>query len=146
MKNVTAFSTSVSIVSTVTFPFGFQITQFSDDEDPIKFNEKIVQGTKVLLNGKILAYKTAKPIEVSISVIPGSEDDKMLSLLQAASNVKNQLIPVEDTVVMTISYPNEIAIYNGGALVAGPAGKSVKTSGRFASNTYRFVFTESISF
>ncbi|WVW37736.1 putative structural tail fiber protein [Aeromonas phage Gekk3-15] len=141
ISDVSGFGLKCAILSTATFPYGFSISKFPDDVDPIVISELTVRKLQMLLDGKMLSYQTANPVEVAISVIPGSPDDINLGIILSASQVKDQLIPLPDTVIMTITYPDgSTSVLADGTMLSGPAAKSVMASGRMKTSTYKFAF------
>lgn len=144
--NVSGFGTKVTIVSTTTFPYGFTISQLSDDVDPVSIENLEVAKHQMLLNGDLLTYKTANPAIVDVSVIPGSSDDANLSVILSASRIKQQIVPIPDIVVMTIAYPDgAVSVLAKGSIISGPPARSVMASGRAKSNKYRFAFGEVVT-
>lgn len=147
VANVTAFGVSCTVLSTVTFPYGFTIKEdFPDDVDPIQIGDQTVRVPQMLLDGTLYSYATAKPIEVAISVTPGSRSDSNLGIILAASKVKQQLIPIPDFITMVITYPDGvISTLINGSMVSGPPARSIQSSGRIKTNTYKMVFQDSAS-
>lgn len=140
-ENISGSGTKVTIVSTVTFPYGFTINSLSDDDIPINVENLEVAKYEMLLNGRMLPFGVAKPVIVELAVVPGSNDDANLSVLLSASRIRQQIVPIYDIIVMTINYPNgAVNIFSGGAMLSGPPAFSVMSNGRLRTNKYKFAF------
>ena len=122
VQNVSAFATSVLVASSASFPFGFVVKEFTDDSNPIEVGPNVTQSYKMLLDGTLKAYKTAKPIDVALTVIPGGNDDTNLGIILSATKIYKKIIPrLAETVIMTVTYSNGgTVIFNNGALLSGP--------------------------
>lgn len=143
-KNISAFGTKISIVSTVTFPYGFTLSQFADDVDPLVVEDLVVSKHEMLLNGKILGYRTANATIVELAVIPGTNDDANLAIILAANRVKTKILPTPDILVMTIGYSDgSVCVLSDGVMLSGPPTRSVMAAGRERTNKYKFAFGES---
>lgn len=146
VANVSGFGAKCHIVSTATFPYGFALSKLADDIDPIVVEDLEIKKFEMLLDGSMLAYQTANPVLVSLSVIAGSVDDINLGVMLSASQIRGKLIKLPDTVLMTVSYPDDtISTFTRGAMLAGPPAKSVLVSGRYKTSTYKFAFTDCTS-
>ena len=143
VANVSAFGTSCTIVSTVTFPSGFNVSDFADDVDPIQVGNLTIRTRQMLMDGSIHTRLSANPIEVTLAVIPGSPSDKNLQVLFNASRVRQKLLPIPDFIGMMISYPDGVtSALIDGSIISGPPVRSVSMSGRIKTNQYGFVFAD----
>lgn len=146
VANVSGFGATCNIVSTATFPYGFSLSKLADDVDPIVVEDLEIKKFEMLLDGSMLSYRTANPVLVSLSVIAGSVDDANLGIILSASQIRGKLIRLPDTIWLTVSYPdNTISTFTRGAMLSGPPAKSVLSSGRYKTSTYKFAFTDSTS-
>lgn len=145
--NISAQGISCTVVSTVTFPYGFSIKEdFPDDVDPITIGNQTVRSSKMLVDGSLYTYITAKPIEVTISVLPGTKSDTNLGVILSASKVQQQLIPLPDSLSLVISYPDGVtATLIMGSMVSGPPARGVSRDGRIKTNQYQMVFQDSVT-
>ncbi len=145
MQNVSGFGLSINILASNTFPSGFNVSQFSDDSDPLDLPEYTVGDASSGLNGDLLVWNKASGIHVSISVIPGGVDDTNLEALLDANSVGLNKQSAKDEISWVITYPdNTRASCGPGIITTGPISKAVASSGRLKTRTYHFVF-ESIS-
>lgn len=141
MQDISGFGLRLNIRASVTFPVGFDITQFADDADPFDSPEITVAESAMGLNGDLLRWNNANPIVRTISVVPGSDDDRNLAALFEANRAGRGKNPVQDEITLTAVYPDgRVETYSPGAITAGHSGKSVASTGRLKSKTYTFVF------
>ena len=63
MINVSGFGTGIVIVSTSSFPMGFSLSKFADDESPISSKELEPFGYEMLYDGGLFAFDKAAPLE-----------------------------------------------------------------------------------
>jgi len=124
-----------------TFPTGFIITQFADDADPLDIADIQLAETAMGLNGDMVSWNTANPIPMIISVVPGSDDDKNLSILAEANRVGRGKLSAKDRIIVNIVYPDgDIITLSDGKITNAPITNSVASAGRKKSKTYAFAF------
>jgi hypothetical protein len=93
------------------------------------------------LNGDLIVWSKATAIPVTLRVIPGSEDDKNLSILLDANRPARGKRPARDKVTLTIIYPDgRSQQLSPGAITDGPPVLSVSSAGRFKTRDYVFAF------
>lgn len=93
------------------------------------------------VNGDMVIWNTPKPIEVTIGMIPETEQAKNLDLLADANRPAKGKLTTKDFITMTVSYPDGTRkTLTSGRLVAALPLTSVASAGRYKSKTYRFVF------
>lgn len=141
-QDVSGFGLSVNITASKTFPNGgFTVTQFADDGDPFDTPEITVADKAMGLNGDLIVWSKASPIEVSLNVIPGSDDDKNLAILLEANRVGKGKSSARDVITMTGIYPaGPNLVLTAGKITVGMVGNSVASSGRMKSKKYTFAF------
>lgn len=141
MNDVSSFGLQIRLVASETFPSGITITQFSDDSDPLDSPSIQVKDKAMGINGDLIAWSKANVIPMSISVIPGSEDDINLSIILEAARPGAGKFPARDIIDATVLYPDGTATnVAGGVITDGPAMKSSASSGRLKTNVYQFAF------
>lgn len=145
MQDISGFGTGVTVVSLSTFPAGFQLSKFADDQDPIKVEDVEVIGYETLIDGSLFTFTKAAVALISVSVIAGSDDDiNMKILLQtskgsAANAVSAGGLSFDTSLV--INYPNTgMVMFTNGSIVKGPPADTVQAAGRMRGNTYTFAF------
>lgn len=141
MQNISGFGFRVRLKASVTFPTGFDVTQFADDSDPFDTAEIQVADKKMGLNGELIVWSVASPIEVKLAVVPGSDDDVNLAILLEANRVGQGKQSAQDEITLSAIYPqdNDLTL-TGGFITNGPVGSSVASAGRLKSKVYTFTF------
>lgn len=141
MVNISGFGTKVQIVALQSFPVGFTVEAFTDDQDALTIENIESVGYQLTYDGGICMYDKAAVVRVSLSVIPNTADDINLKLLLAARKGGFKWLPIQDVTSMLVSYPDggKVAFSNG-TIISGPLGDSIQQSGRRKSNTFTFVF------
>lgn len=139
--NIGGFGFELYLTASQTFPAGFSITQFADDADPYD-NPSIQLRDKAMgLNGDLITWGKAQPNLITISVIPGSDDDLNLQAIADANKVGKGRFPVDDLITIVGFYPDGSAInLQNGTMTDAPMSNSVASAGRLKSKTYGFAF------
>lgn len=139
--DIAGFGLQVQIKASVTFPSGFTVTQVADDADPFDLPEVVIAESAMGVNGDLISWSKANPLMPAIAVVPGSDDDLNLSILFEANRTARGKSSARDVITMVGIYPNGDTItFTEGKILAGPPGKSVASSGRFKTNSYKFAF------
>ena len=129
------------------------ITQFSDEGTPFECPDVDVSTNAKNLNGQMVSSRTPSIFPVSITVIPGSEEDMFLQrrLADAAiqpGNVKSIRELAVSSLTVSIPAINESGegshainyTFMKGRLKGGPLGPSTSAEGRMSARTYTFEF------
>lgn len=141
MIDVSAFGTGITIVATSSFPMGFSLSSFADDEDPISISEVEVSGFEKLYDGSIFTFDKTSPILLSVGVMPNTDDDTNLKILMQMRKSSPQILPLPDTTSMVINYADGgRVILSSGIILSGALADSITTQGRKKGNAYHFVF------
>jgi len=141
MQDISGHGTGIVVLALKSFPFGFTLSNFADDEDPIKAKDIEPFGYEVLYDGSIFPHAKASPVEVSVAVIPNSEDDINLKILLASKPDSLSFLPFEDVTSMVITYPDGgRVVLSNGTIIRGPALDSIQATGRRKGNVYTFAF------
>lgn len=142
----TGSGTLVTILASSTFPVGVYLNEWSYDTDPIDFADLQIMDYKMGMNGQLVVWGTANPIEVTLAPIPGSNTDKQLSILLEANRIGEGKTSARDSLNMTIAYPDISAIVNlsDGRIVSGVPGSGIASAGNLKTKTYKFVFTNKL--
>lgn len=146
MKNISGFGLRVRLLASETFPVGFDITQFADDTDPFDLPSLQISDKAMGLNGDLVSWTTANPIEVSLSVIPNDTDDINLGIIFEANRAGRGKTPARDKITLVGIYPDgRIITLVNGVITDGMPGNSVASAGRMKSKTYNFCFENKVS-
>ena len=147
MENVSGSGLVITLVASKTMPTGMQITQFADDADPFDMPSIAIGDKAMGLNGDLVTWRKAVPKDVTINVIPGSDDDVNLQILAQANTPGRGRFPLNDEITMTAVYPSgSVVIAKGGTITNAAPGNSVASSGRLKTKAYVFAFESVLSF
>lgn len=140
-EDISGFGFRVNVAASKTFPQGVIVTQFADDADPFDTPAIKVADKTMGLNGDLIVWSKATPIDVTIAVVPDSEDDKNLAVLLEANRVGKGKQSARDSVSLTGIYPagNSITLSDG-KITDGPVASSIASAGRMKSKVYTFSF------
>jgi hypothetical protein len=141
MINIGAHGLSIQLIALQSFPMGFSLSQFADDVNPLDVKDTEPFGYELLYDGEMFAFDKANVIELSISVIAGSDDDINLKILLQSRKGGARIAPIPDAVTLVISYPTGTVMLTKGTILAGPLADTVLADGRKKGNTYRFAFS-----
>jgi len=140
-NDISSFGIELSLIASRTFPAGISITQLADDTDPFDLPSTQIADKAMGVNGDLVTWKTANPIIVQIAVVPGSEDDRNLSILAQRNRPGKGKPSIVDVVTLVGIYPdNSTVTATAGAITDAMPGKSVASSGRQKSKVYMFAF------
>src|SRR4051812_24242460 len=96
---------------------------------------------KMGLNGTLITWSVAAPIEIKVAVVPGSLDDQNLAILLEANRVGRNKSSAMDRITLTATYPTgPRKTLSPGRITGGPVASSVAAAGRLKSKTYTFTF------
>jgi hypothetical protein len=141
MINISGFGLSIIIVAISSFPSGFELSAFADDSDPLSIDDLEPTGFEQLYDGSLFFYDKTAPIKVSVSVIPGSDDDINLKILLQARKGSPPHLPIPDITSMMVRYSDGgIVGFTKGSIISGPLTDTIQSAGRKKSNKYNFVF------
>ena len=143
VQNVSAFGIKVALRANVTYPVPIVLTQFADETDPFDIPSIAIAETAKGVNGDLVTWSSANPVNITLAMIAGSDDDEAMSLLFQANNPSGLATPSGDIIVLTAIYPDtSVVVASGGVPLEFMPGKSVATAGRLKSNTYTFSFEQ----
>jgi len=141
MEDISGFGLQVLVIGSVTYPSGIVVTQFADDADPFDIPPLKLMDTGMGLNGDMVAWSTATPLEVVLNVIPGSENDDDLSHLAEANRVGKGKNSARDVISLVAVYPDgKTRTLKNGKLVMAALGKSISSAHRTKSKAFTFRF------
>lgn len=144
-ENISGFGLRVVVAASTTFPAGFAITQFADDSDPFDLPSLNIADTGMGLNGDMVVWAKATPIDITVSVVPNGQDDTNLSILFEANRVAKGKRGARDTITLTAVYPDgRIKVFQQGVVISGIPANSVASAGRYKSRTYSFRFENQV--
>lgn len=143
MEEISVLGAKGWLTADKTFPGGFAITKFPADSDAIDIAEGQFGNAEMGVNGDIIAWRTAVPLQVTLSVIPGSEEDKNLQVLLDRNRAAKGRIYEQDniTLVITLNNGNSYTFSNG-IIMSGELGYSLSSQGKIRTKRYGFMFEQ----
>lgn len=140
-QDLSGFGTVINLVASVTFPVGFNISQFADDADPFDIPGIPVKEGAMGLNGDLITWSKATPLKATVNVIEGSDDDTNLSIVFEANRVSRGKASVGDVIQLSVVYPSgrTLTLANG-VMTQGQPGPSIASAGRLKTKQYQFMF------
>lgn len=143
MQDISAYGIRLRLVASVTFPAGIDITQFADDADSVDVPSQQIADKAMGVNGDLVVWSKANPINLTINVIPNTEDDRNLAVLLEANRVGRGKRSARDIITATAVYPGGRTItWSNGAITDGIPGNALASSGRMKSKPYLFSFEQ----
>lgn len=141
MEDVSGTGIEITVIAAPTFPTGIKVSAFADDADPLDSPELQIAEWGMGVNGDLVIWRTPKPIEVTLNVIPNTEEDKNLAILYDANRVAKGKSSVKDVITLIAKYPDGTTkMLTNGAIVSGMPLNSIASSGKTKSKPYKFVF------
>jgi hypothetical protein len=141
MQDISAFGIRLQLVASVTFPAGITLTQFADDGDSLDVPQQQIADKAMGVNGDLIVWSKANPLNITINIIPGSEDDRNMSVLLEANRVARGKRGARDTITLTAIYPDETTqTWSPGRITDGIPGKALAASGRMKTKPYMLTF------
>lgn len=146
MEDISGFGAQVQIVASNTYPAGFTVTQFADDADPFDIPSVQIADKAMGLNGDLIVWAKANPINITIDVIPNGPDDINLAILLEANRVGRGKLGAADVITISCLYPDGTnLVLLQGRITDGMPGSAIASSGRLKTKPYIFCFENKIN-
>ena len=143
--DISAMGLKVLVKATPTYPVGIEITHFADDGDSLNISDLQTMDSAMGVNGDLIVWRTATPCEVSINVIPGTDECINLETLFNLNMTQKNRVSSKDVITMTITHPNgEQTVLSNGYIVGGKPAQDYSSNGRANSREFRFVFENNV--
>lgn len=143
MQDISATGISLLVKADKTFPNGFTVSQFADDADPFDLPSLEIAATAMNVNGELVTWSSPQPINPTLNVIPGSEDDNNLATLFEANRAASGKTVARDIITIVATYPDGSTVtLSNGKMTSGFPGKSIASAGRMKSKAYSFMFQD----
>ena len=157
MKDISTVGASISIKCPALGSNGFiLIDEFSDEGTPFDCPDVDLSENAKNLNGEMISSRKPSVYSVSVTVIPGTDQDRELAkLFHKSALYKGNVTPIADLIVssLTINIPKidgsgEDVVstrkytFSNGRAKTGPTGPSSSAEGRQAARTYNFEFQD----
>lgn len=145
MKDISGTGLSIIVKASNTFPQGILCTSFPDDTDPLDFPEVTITEYGMGLNGDLITWTSPQPLQFSLSLIPGTEEEIAMAFLFEANRVAKGKKSAKDEITIVVNYPDgTIKTLRPGRIVSGQTGKGIASGGRTKTPTYGFVFENKV--
>lgn len=139
--DISAFGIRIRLIASVTFPTGVDITQFADDGDSLDVPQQQIADKAMGVNGDLITWSKANPLNLTINVIPNSEDDRNLAVLLENNRVARGKLGSRDVITLVAVYPDgKNQTWSLGRITDGTPGNALASSGRMKSKPYMFAF------
>jgi hypothetical protein len=141
MQDISAFGIRVQLYASVTFPAGITLSQFSDDADSLDLPSQQVNDKAMGVNGDLVVWSKANPLNLTLNMIPATPDDINLSVLLEANRTSRGKRSAQDSITLVALYPDGRSItWSPGKITDGIPGNALASSGRMKSKPYQFTF------
>lgn len=141
MQDISAFGIRVQLYASVTFPAGITLSQFSDDADSLDIPSQQIADKAMGVNGDLVVWSKANPLNITINMIPSTPDDVNLSVLLEANRTSRGKRSAQDSITIVALFPDGRTLtYSPGKITDGMPGNALASSGRMKSKPYQFTF------
>lgn len=141
--DVSATGLRLDLRASNTFPSGFDIGRFADDADPFDLPAITAAEVAMDVNGNMVSWSTPQAQQITINVLPGSEEDENLNILLEANIAKRGRRHAGDLITLVATYHDgSTTIGRNGKILSGSRGKSASNNGRLKTKTYVFAFQD----
>ena len=139
--DVSGFGLGIHLIASKTYPVGVPLSAFADDADPMDVPGIELSQVAMGLNGDLIVWSSANPIQVTLNLIPNGAEDLALSVLAERNRVGRGKTSAKDKITLVAVYPDgRIVTFTQGVIVNAPPANSVASAGRYKSKPYQFMF------
>jgi len=139
--DISGYGIEIQLIASETFPNGLTLTQFADDADPFDIPSLQIADKAMGVNGDLITWSKANPTNVTLNLIPNTEDDNNMQILFNINRVGRGKISITDTITLIATYQNGAKFTaSPGRLTDGIPGNAVSSQGRMKSKPYIFTF------
>ena len=144
--DVSAMGLKVLIKARPSFPVGIEVTHFADDGDSLNISDITTMESAVGVNGDLVVWRVATPCEISLNVIPGSDECKDLETLFNLNMTQKNRVSSKDIITMVITHPDgKQTVLSNGYIIGGKPAQDYSSNGRANSREFRFVFENNVA-
>jgi len=145
MEDITGFGIEIRLIATETYPVGFSISQFTSDADPFDIPSVQLADKEMGVNGDLIVWSKANPINLTFNVIPNSIDDINLTVLANANRVGQGKSSARDKITIIGVYPDgHVISFLNGKITDASLATSLASSGRLKTKSYTFTFQDKV--
>lgn len=139
--DISGFGLRINVIADKTFPNGVLLSEFADDADPFDLPAIAYADKAMGLNGDLITWSKATPLDITLNLIPDGEDDKNLSALAEANRVSKGKNSAGDTITLVkTDVTGKTTTLTGGRLTNAMPGTSVSSAGRKKTKAFTFTF------
>lgn len=144
--DVSAMGLKVLIKAAPSFPVGIEVTHFADDGDSLNISDITTMESGMGVNGDLVVWRVATPCELSINVIPGTDECRDLETLFNLNMTQKNRVSSKDIITMVITHPDgKQTVLSNGYIIGGKPAQDYSSNGRANSREFRFVFENNIA-
>lgn len=146
MSDISVLGTKIRLLFSKSYPLGFDVSQFSDDQDPWDFPELTIAESAMGANGNLVTYSTPNPIELTISVIPDwNGDARNLSIAFDNNRPGSNKALLRDNITAVITTKDNISVsLINGSFISGVPFVSGQSAKRYKTLSYKFHFENGV--
>lgn len=146
MQNISGYGIIIQVFASITFPAGLTLSQLADDVDQFELPSLQIADKAMGLNGDLIVWSKAIPINLTVAVVPNSEDDINLGILLENNRVGRGKLSVHDVITLTAIYPDTSTFtFINGVITDGIPAFPIASAGRMKSKPYIFTFENRIA-
>ena len=144
--NISAYGLTLHLVASKTFPNGFTITEFADDQDAMDSPELTIADKAMSINGTLVVWQKPALIDLTLNVIPNSTADRNLSILADANRVSKSkgLVPMDVITITAVYQDGRTITLSNGIVDSAMFVNSAQSSGRLKTRSYKFAFEDRV--
>lgn len=143
MEEISVLGTKAYLTADKTFPAGFEINKFPADSDGIDIQESQIANTEMGVNGDLIGWRTAVPQSLTLTVIPGSDEDKNLQILLDRNRAAKGRVFAQDIITLVVTLANGTThTFSNGLIISGELGYSITSQGKIRTKRYGFMFEQ----
>lgn len=134
------------IHSLFTFPLGFEITEFADDNDPFDVPNVQLGSYVPDLNGNLVVFNKPTPFVVTLNLPVDTAGEKNCRALYNSNFQAGGKASGTDIITMVVTYKDgttKVAL--NGHIIGGSPYPSISMNGRYKTAQYQIVFNKSLN-
>lgn len=144
-NEISVLGTKAYLTADKTFPAGFEITKFPADSDGIDIQENQIGNGEMGVNGDMITWHTPVPQQLTITVVPKSEEDKNLQILLDRNRAAKGRSNIQDNITLVVTLADGTThTFSNGIIISGELGYSITSQGKIRTKRYGFMFEQFI--
>lgn len=144
--DVSVLGTVITVSASNTLPLATPIIAFSGSSDPFDVATNVIGDAEKGVNGDLITWSTANPLEVSINVISGSPADLILKSIGEANFPRSGGRNARDVITIAAIFPGlRKSVFTGGKMVEFQPGFSAGSDGKLKDAMYKFKFEDTVN-